>query len=73
MTKQFIIKIQTPLATNEPEPKALMYNERRTFQQMVPINSRIVQLMAGQPKRYFNATLQRGTLQIGEPVTEQVW
>ncbi len=41
-----IVKIQRPLVSNEPEPKALVYNRSRQFEAFMPMTPEIEALFA---------------------------
>lgn len=47
-----IFKIQTPLVTNEPVLRAMIYNEGRSWQGLVPVTPEITSLMGDSPKIY---------------------
>lgn len=74
-----IVKIQIPLASNEPDPPALVYNEDRSIEQTFPLNRAIVDMLTDsngktKPKAYFEAYLDEdGRLVIGHEVGEQNW
>ncbi len=55
MAKQ-IFKVQKPLATNDPQPKALVYNEDRSVEIMIPmpeLPNRVSNRLVDRPKAYF--------------------
>ncbi len=52
-----IFKIQLPLATNDPQPKALVYNADRSIESMWPITQDLLNVMAGEVKRFFYCTV----------------
>ena len=70
---QFIVKVQVPLASNHPEPEALIYNQDRSLMQQFPMSKALRQLMKGYDKRYFHAGFDKGTLTIGKPTKAQDW
>lgn len=59
-----IVKIQLPLATNDPDPKVLVYNEKRSFQAMLPVTDEIKRAMCGDVKAFFSIEYNLGTKQI---------
>ncbi|MHA1572979.1 MAG: hypothetical protein ACTSX8_03210 [Alphaproteobacteria bacterium] len=48
-----IFKVQMPLASNDPEPKALIYNASRSSSAMVPVDDTIRDAMQDRPKAFF--------------------
>jgi hypothetical protein len=69
-----IIKLQVPLASSEPNPKALVYNQDRSVEQMFPISPEIMKLMKGRPKAYFVAKINADQeLEILAEATPQSW
>jgi hypothetical protein len=48
-----VFKIQVPLKSTDPKPKALVYNERRTIQFEMWLSPEILKVMKGRPKAYF--------------------
>jgi hypothetical protein len=69
-----IVKVQTPLGSSDPKGgKALVYNEGRSFERFIPITSKLVSRMAGDPKRFFYATLNGEHLELGEQAPWQDW
>lgn len=68
-----IFKVQIPIATNEPEPKALIYNKHRTIEGMIPVTPDLVKTMNGDYKAYFTGQFKKGTLTLGDRVEDQDW
>ena len=55
MAKQ-IFKVQKPLATNEVQPKALVYNKKRSVKFMIPmaeLPNHVSNRLVNKPKAYF--------------------
>lgn len=53
---KFIVKVQVPLSTNG-EPEALIYDETREVQAMVPVTD-VTSRMKDRPKAFFWATIR---------------
>lgn len=69
-----IVKIQLPLASNEPEPLVLIYDEKKAYVLQSAISPPLRAIMKGRPKAYFNAVIAGGgSLEILEEVPEQPW
>ena len=61
-----IVKVQKPLATNDPTPAYLIYDRARTFSLNIPLGEweDLDTAMTSDPKRFFHADLNRGELNI---------
>ena len=70
---EFIVKVQLSLATSEKERQCLVYNQKRNLLQQFNATPEILRIMEGQAKRYFNATFDRGVLDIKDVVKDQSW
>lgn len=67
-----IVKIQLPLVSTGC-PMALIYNESRTIEKIVPVNDDLERRMDGQNKTYFQAYLEDGQLELISPAPWQNW
>lgn len=55
--KQTIVKVQLPLASNEENPQALVYNHDRTVEGFLPLSVTLLKgFKPGEAKAYFHAT-----------------
>jgi len=74
--KKMIVKVQLPLMSNDTEPRALIYNEDRSFETFYSTKG-LSKLMKGQPKAFFqvNVTETKDTVQIqfGQLVEDPGW
>jgi hypothetical protein len=72
-----IVKIQRPLATNEDEPMALVYNEDRSFEVFIPYDDAIATMIGSDLKQYWNVELggseDSGGIAFLERVEDQPW
>lgn len=67
-----IVKVQVPLGGNDMS-QALIYNEDRSIQVMVPVEE-VNPMMGGRVKVYAHAKVNRkGLLLIGDEAGEQAW
>lgn len=73
--QKFVGKLQVPLASNEKDAPAMVYNEDRTIQFFLPMTDEILNMMNGRPKAYFNMTFPDGKsdVVIGEEVPNPGW
>jgi hypothetical protein len=55
--KQFIVKVQLPLATNAPEALALVYDKTKSFYDQVEITEELKEQMLDLPKAFFFAKM----------------
>jgi hypothetical protein len=55
--KPFIVKVQWPIGSSEPDPPVLIYNEDRSLLKVMPTSEALRKAMNGRPKVYFWATL----------------
>lgn len=58
--RRVVVKVQAPLATNEPRPMLLIYNEQRDVMMLLPMSPELAEKMRGDdgqldPKAYFEA------------------
>ena len=68
-----IVKIQRPLASTEPEPKALVYNRSRSFQAFMPMTDDINTLFSdGSHKVFHQVKLVKTELHIGKRIYPEV-
>lgn len=76
MTKQ-IFKVQKPLATNDVQPKALVYNEDRSVECMIPmaeLPNRVSNRLVDKPKAYFyGENTEAGVWFFGDAPTPDSW
>ncbi len=71
-----IVKVQVPLKlTDDEEPMALVYNEDKSIiEALVPLDERIVRLMAGRVRAFFEVTIDDdGEFVFVETLGEQGW
>lgn len=68
-----IVKVQQSIVSSQPKPTVLIYNRDRSFQYEGGLNQDMIDTLAGRPKAYFEAHLERTGLVIGEEVEEQPW
>ena len=73
MPARFIVKVQTPLMTNDPEPKALVYDEKRWVEDQFPITKALKDAMGDSHKRYFWAHMEGTELHLDERAGAQPW
>jgi hypothetical protein len=75
MTKQQIFKVQVPIATNEPEPQALIYNEDRSKEFWMPLTQQILDFMDGEFKKfvYGSVDYKHNTFTIDSDAPWQEW
>lgn len=67
-----IFKVQIPLNADTKQ-LALAYNEDRSQELFIPINQSLLDKMAGEPKKYFNAHIWNDSLILRKEVQEQDW
>lgn len=67
-----IVKIQRPLAGNAP-PRALIYNEDRSFHTTAPMSDELLKLMGEQPKIYAEIQMDNGNIVLVRVVDPQPW
>lgn len=70
---KMIVKVQTPLMTNENPPLALIYNKSRSLQVQVPISGYLKSKMRGRPKVFFHAKFNEKKIEIGSEAPWQDW
>jgi hypothetical protein len=68
MTVPEIFKIQVPLGGNVADPPALVYNRSRSREFQLTVTKELLDLMAGEPKKYFRGVFKRGEFSIIEEV-----
>lgn len=69
-----IVKVQKPLFTSEPEaPMALVYNEDRSLNVMVPYTEDLERLFGDDMKQYWLADWSGGEVELLKEVGEQDW
>lgn len=73
--KKFIVKVQRPLATSSTEdaPQALIYDEYRSFQHLVPYEMVQYLFPNNEDKVYVWAKVNNKGLQIIEAAKPQSW
>lgn len=57
MGRKTIVKVQVPLMTSEEVPAALVYDKTRKHQGFYPVSPELMDLMDGEPKKYFEAEI----------------
>lgn len=68
-----IFKVQVPIASNDPDPKALVYNRYRTKEGMVPIQPGLLDIMQGRLKIFIYASFHNGELDFRREAPWQEW
>ena len=68
-----IFKIQLPIRTTEPVPKALIYNEDRSIEEIFPASSFKSLFENGEMKIFHYGELIDGTLNINHRAPNQEW
>lgn len=69
-----IVKVQKPIMTNEDVPMVLIYNEDRSFQDMVPWNPMCEELFEnGELKVYYAVSIVDNTMVFHHKVHNQPW
>jgi len=73
-TKPTVFKIQTPIVSNDPDPKAFVYNEDRSWEGAVPIGH-VAHHMGCDVKAFFLCRIHRptGKIDIGKRVEDPGW
>jgi hypothetical protein len=73
--KEFIVKVQWPISTNEPQPLVLVYNRDRSIHQKFPATTELRERMNNRPKVYFWAVVNQlnGKLELGRNAPDQNW
>jgi hypothetical protein len=69
---RLIVKVQTPIETNAQEPLALVYNEDRSYEELVPITPELREMMRGKPKLFFHARVDEA-LHLDSEAPWQSW
>lgn len=74
-TRTTVVKVQLPLSTNDPVPKAMVYDETRSFQKQIPVTSALRKKMGSTAKRFFYATVtgNDGDVEIGAVASWRAW
>lgn len=67
-----IYKIQLPISSNAAEPMALIYNEGRTEEMLMPA-SKVTDAVGGQLKSFWYGIIEEGTLVIIKEAPWQEW
>jgi hypothetical protein len=68
-----IVKVQVPLATNDPNTPALIYDEFKTRMTQQSLDDATLKLMAGEPKAFFEAQWFDMRWQLGKRAAWQDW
>lgn len=69
-----VFKLQRPMATNDPEPKMLVYNQTRSWQGEIALNQDMYNFFGDSYKKYVRAYIdEQGRLNIVEGITNQDW
>lgn len=71
--EKFIVKVQLPLYSNRPNPKALVYNEDRSVMLEVVITHQVGLVMGSLYKRFMWAHMDGSNLWIGDEAPWQEW
>lgn len=67
-----IVKIQRPISTNEAVPKALIYNEDRSVELIMPYTGKLAEIIGNDLKQYWDVKLgiqPDGKYYIGDQLT----
>jgi hypothetical protein len=67
-----IVKVQLPLATSEPKPKAMIYNKDRSVHMFTDVDM-VKNKMGKEKKLYFNAIVDGDSLTLLERAPWQSW
>lgn len=68
-----IVKIQMPLESTLKNPPCLVYNQDRSVEFHWPIDPQLKCLLGGEPKKYFEARVVLGDLELIQEVEPQPW
>lgn len=69
-----IVKVQLPIASNDPDAQALVYNRTRSVSMTIPITADLRKKMGEDNKRFFNAKLNiNDEIVIEEKAPWQEW
>lgn len=68
-----VFKVQVPLTTNDPQPKALIYNKDRSYEGLIPVTDEIRKMMDNEPKRFFWGHVEGDALTIDANAPWQNW
>lgn len=70
-----IVKVQVALAANVENPPILIYNESRSLMQTFDFedSARLIKLMEGRPKAYFEAHIEDEVLFLDAVTEDQEW
>lgn len=71
-SESFIVKVQWPRETNT-EPRALVYNEDRSYFVFVPCTSALRAMMGGHDKVFFRVHLVDGEMRFERRIGDQGW
>ncbi len=73
-TKPIIFKIQTPIVTNDPEPKAFVYDKHHKWEGSIPLGD-VKHHMGEDIKAFFLCTVHHvtGMISIGKRVDDPGW
>lgn len=70
----FVVKVQLSLETTAEKRQVLVYdNEGRIAPYQADADEALLTIMAGRPKAFFFATLDNGTLSIGDEAPWEDW
>ncbi len=50
-----IVKVQVPIVSSEPRPMVLIYDQRRTVEQLLPLSRAVKRALAGDLKSFWYA------------------
>jgi len=73
--KTVIVKVQTPLLSNDPDAMALVYDKTRRNQGFMPIDEYLLEAMNGEPKKFFHAQILKDEVKViyNMPAPWQDW
>jgi len=69
---EYVVKVQLPIVTNEPEPMALVYDQNRSYAVYTTIPHELRRLLPW-PKGYFRAVCSPTTVTLLEKVKDRDW
>lgn len=68
-----IVKVQMPITSSAPNPKALVYDKTRTYMVQMEVTPELEAKMEGSLKRFFQSKLVGDQVELGDPVRWQEW
>lgn len=70
-----IVKVQVPIATNDPNAQPLVYNKSRSRRALQPLDAATIKAMLTDDKAYFRAewSVAKHQWLIGDRVKDRDW